>query len=502
MRGFFRALPQKQVGTKGLAVLCCGIVVLSLLPVLGISFFNHPYYDDFASGGQLTQRILREGGSFWTLLGAAFEGAWQSYINWEGNYVTNYVNAIQISAVSQELCYVATLVLLLSVVLSWVYFCKTVLGEVLHAPASVWLISACMMIFLSVHLIPYANEAFFWQSGGIKYTLGNSFFVWLVALAAKIRFCTARSQRVGQWRCAGLALSAFLCAGSNLMTGIGAVAALGLATMYVWLVARNGPGKRSLLIALAVGLAGFAANVLAPGNAVRQGDAANMSPVLAIINALYATVEYIGRWTNLPWMAVSCLVALLLLPYIRNSSLRFGHPVLMLFASFSVLAAQLAPPVYTNIYYDSGRIANTMYLAYSLFLLVNVIYGTGWLVNRTANSHPAAQQGAAQGSYPLPLPAVAAIALALAVGCAGYGLTKMTGGAAAKALATGQAARYDQAYRERTALLEQPGGAPVWIVPMEDVPMVFMDENYSWRSMLICLSAYYEKEVADGRQLQ
>ena len=499
MRRFLQTFLKARIGNRALAVLCCFLVLLSLLPLVAVSFYNHPYYDDFSRGGQVTKRVWEETHSVGALLLAAADGAKQSYFRWEGNYVPNYLNCIQLSAISQELCFAVTVFLLLSLAASWAYLCKVILSDVLGAPAFVSVIGASMAMLISVHFVPYANEAFFWQSGGIKYTLGHAFLALLIAWMVKVSITPFEKKRSRVIYGCSLCISAFLCAGSNLMTGVGAVVALVLAMLYFLVFARENSGKMWVIGATVIGILGFAVNVLAPGNGVRQGDAAAMNPALTVVEAVYATIEYIGRWTTLPWIAMLALLAPFVFQYAEKSRCQFRHPILLLIASFGVLASQLAPPIYTNLYYDSGRIVNTMYLSYCLWMVVNGIYLLGWLAKRHSKQNTQALPDDKPPPKGYSVSAVIVLMLVFFVGCAGYGLTKTTGGASAKALISGQAARYDAAYRARTVLLEDAGLDPVSVVPMEDVPLIFMDENYSWRSMLTCLSQFYGKDVLDGR---
>lgn len=488
-----RWMRETRLGVRLLAMLCCALVALSLVPVLSISFYNHSYYDDFATGGQAARAVWEDTHSVWALLTEAFSTAASSYENWEGNFVPNYLNSIQLGAISQDLCFAVTFVLVFALVMSWVYLCGALCEAMRATPALRWLMAG-LFVFLSVHFVPHPNEAFFWQSGGTKYTLGHVFLALLLGVTVKKAACASVSKTREGLRTAGMCFCAVLCAGSNLMTGLGAAVGLCLYTVYVWWADRH--VKLSMTLGTVSVLLGFAANVLAPGNITRQGVAQMGSPVVAVMESITATVEYIGRWVTLPWVAV----LLLLLPFLyasaKGSGWAFRHPILMMLGSFAALAAQLAPIIYSGVYYDTGRIVNTMYLSFCLFMLVNAWYLAGYAARRGEEKRDEAEAK----EQTLSPAAALALALVLAVGCAGYGLTKMTGGAAARALLTGQAVRYDAAYRERMARLEDPAENPVIIQPLEDVPLVFMQENTtSWRAMMLAMGGFYGKEIVDGR---
>lgn len=482
-----------RLGVRLLAILCCALVALSLVPVFSISFYNHSYYDDFSAGGQMTRAVWEDTHSVWALLTEAFSTSASSYENWEGNFIPNYLNSIQLGAISQDLCFAVTFVLVFALAMSWVYLCGALCDAMRAPPALRWLLAG-LFVFLSVHFVPHPNEAFFWQSGGTKYTLGHVFLALLLGVTVKKAACAPVSKTREGLRTAGMCLCAVLCAGSNLMTGLGAAVGLCLYTVYVWCRRADRHVKLAMTLGTVSVLLGFAANVLAPGNTTRQSVAQMGSPVAAVMESITATVEYIGRWVTLPWIAS----LLILLPFLyagaKGSGRTFRHPILMMIGSFAALAAQLAPTIYSGVYYDTGRIVNTMYLSFCLFMLVNAWYLAGYAARRREGKRNEAEE------QTLSPAAALALALVLAVGCAGYGLTKMTGGAAVRALVTGQAARYDAAYRERMARLEDPAENPVTMQPLEDVPLVFMQENtYSWRAIMLTMGEFYGKEIVDGR---
>ncbi len=491
MRAKMQALGHSKVPARVLAAVCCVVTVLSLLPLFAVSFYNHPYYDDFGAGARGARQVWQETQNPLALVVRAVQGAYSFAMHWEGNYTATFLFYFQPAAIATGLYWLVTFVILITIVLAWAYFFKVLGHDWLGASPSVCVMGASLAVFLMVQFVPHPNEGFFWHSGGMKYTMGCAFLVTLVALLVRATLCRPDKKGRRVLNAVLLSVFAFLCAGSNLMTGLGAMVGLGLHTLYLWVWRRGEKGKLAVTLALCVGLAGFAFNVLSPGNETRQGDTAMVSPFGTLVQAVYATVEYTGRWTLLPWLAALALLCPFVYQAAQKSGVRLKHPLLMLAGSFGMFAAHLAPPVYTGIYYDSGRIVNTVYFAYCLWMFLNGLYLSAWLAGRRGER---AAAGGVTGAAAL------AVVLAMAVGCAGYGLTKMTGGAAVKALATGQAARYDQRHKERDRLLAAPGDEPVALAPFQqDVPLVFMVEpDYAWKSIKILLGSYYQKQIVDA----
>ncbi|MDD3410751.1 MAG: DUF6056 family protein [Eubacteriales bacterium] len=463
----------RQIRRRILPAACWAALLASYVPMLAVAFYNRPYYDDFANGGMVTHAVWQETGSLWAVLSAAFSNAHTAYMGWEGNFVPNFLNGIQLGAISFELCWLTPFVMLLALTASLTFLCLSLAQKLKMEKADGWM-TAALVCFLSVQLIPHGNEAFYWQSGAVKYTLGHALMAVTFALA--LRAFPRKKATI-----ALLCVCAFLCGGTNLMTGLATVCALGLyALLLCW---KRREGRALLLAAAAAALLGYAVNLIAPGNTVRQGTAVSPGLLRTVAEALVATAEYIGRWTTLP--VLGCL--LLLLPAVwesaQRSSFSFEKPLLVMGLSFGVLAAELAPPIYAGAYYDSGRLVNTMWLSYCLWMMGNFVYCVGWLAKRGGKAPQ-------RNGYRV----IAAI-LALTVGLLGYGVKKTSSGAAVYALLSGQAARYEQAYDERAARLSDPSVDTVQIGPIPDPPLCFMDETASWKSVREVFGRYYGKTI-------
>lgn len=494
----------RQMGIKLLAVLSALLVAVSILPLVLISFDNRPYYDDYSAGGRLTKQLVLQSAPpiQWLLTG--LEQAIASYRTWEGNFLTNFLNAYQLAGVDIRLCFIITLFLIFISVLSWGMLCKAIVYDVLKGTVPLWILMTSVMVFISIQFIPNANEAFFWQSGGIKYTLGHALVVWLATGCVKSEARLADGKKMRRFSVFVLWVIAFLCPGSNLMSGLGALVGLGLYAFFC-LVKHRGRKGNGVMYGASAGCAlGMVCNVLAPGNDVRQGVVVLVDPFRTVGEALIVTMEYIGRWISLPWLACMLLLVPFLWTAARRSRFSFRHPLWFLAGSFAALAAQLAPPIYSGVYVHTGRILNTMYLSFCLWSLLNVFYNVGFVARCAEEGRFSVRvsDGFAPDKKGIPIAFVAALSLALIVGCAGYGLTRMTSGAAAKSLLTGESKQYRVAYDQRAALLEAPEEGPLQVLPIKNIPLVFMQEEYSFDAMLKEMQTFYEKVILDGREGQ
>lgn len=479
-----KRLGNRRISARLLAVLLCVTALLSITPLLVAARDNRPYYDDFASGGQLTRSVWSQTHSVPALLSAAWNGAKRSYLTWEGNYTTNYLNCIQLSALSSRLTPVVTWLLLLSLVGGLCSFCHTLLRYALDGKREACWMAAGVLTLLCAQLIPSVSEAFFWQSGGVKYTLGHALLLWTAALMVRLSWAPPRS-RIARIALTGLMCAgALLTAGSNLMTGMALCVG---AVLYVGWRWRDGGRIRFAAALCAVfAIAGYAVNVLAPGNGVREGVAQLTGPFSAVVKSVTATAEYVGRWTTLPLLCLLLLITPFLYETVSQSRFSFRHPVWMAVCCFGVLASQLTPPIYVGAYYDDGRLLNTQYLMFVAAAFVSWVYVLGWLSRRS--KLPSWQ------SHGVLLALALTLAVGACVGVLGYGVKKTAGGGAAYAVLTGQTRRYAERYDQRTLLLESDDPS-VAVSPIPDIPLIFMKEEYSWDAMVGLLGEYYQKDV-------
>ena len=94
----------RQIRRRILPATCWAALLASYVPMLAVAFYNRPYYDDFANGGMVTHAVWQETGSLWAVMSASFSNAHTAYMGWEGNFVPNFLNGIQLGAISFELC--------------------------------------------------------------------------------------------------------------------------------------------------------------------------------------------------------------------------------------------------------------------------------------------------------------------------------------------------------------------------------------------------------------
>lgn len=90
MKAFWSA----PVSKKLLAAVCMALLVVSLIPPLALSFFNHASYDDLGYSIRTHER-WRDTGSFWRTVEAAAENTASIRYTWQGTFFSCFLAALQ-----------------------------------------------------------------------------------------------------------------------------------------------------------------------------------------------------------------------------------------------------------------------------------------------------------------------------------------------------------------------------------------------------------------------
>lgn len=471
------------------------ITVLSIIPIIGISFMNHPYCDDYAFSME-THAVWRETGSLGKTLEAAFQKTIEQYNIWQGCYTVTFISALQPGVFSESLYFIVTLVLLGFLILSVMYLSKALVMDVLGLGACEAVIVASLISLLVTQLTPDPGEAFFWCNGGVAYTFIHSLF--FLSVAQIIRLEGARGAVKVTLRTILLAITLLLTAGGNYSTGLfGAIVFFLITLMYF---IRRSDKRFIYLGLLLVYLAGFAVNVLAPGNAARMTTMTSpMSAPRAVLGSLLYASMFVGKWTDLTLIGAAGLCVPVFVSAAKKTSFSFKRPLLITLLAYCVFATQLTPPLFAGAYLGDGRQIDVYYYTYVLMFMSLVCYWTGFIVKRKKceNRHTEGYK--------------AAICLVMCVcmlfGAAGFdrgettvfGLRTVTGGSALRSLLNGEAARYDKLMDEREALLNDPALTTVTLTPIADTPDVLIDDLIHGDNVpgyaLNMIAEYYGKTV-------
>lgn len=456
---------------KGIAGCAVAALLVSLIPLLVLGFYNHPCTDDFNYGLYAAQAV-KSGESIFDILAAAARKTAETYQNWQGTFSAIFLMALHPAVFSEQLYCVTPFVMIGSVLFGTFFFLHTVCVQRFSMPRSHWVTLSCVVVFFSIQFAPSAYEGFFWYNASLFYTFFYGVSLCCYALLVKFFYAESKSKAIAEL--CGAAFLAFFIGGGNyptaLLTCLIFIAAVGFS------IVKKLPKSKIFGAALCFVLetAAFAVSVLAPGNSVRQ-DKFETHPgaVEAVLNALLSAVQKILEYTTLPVMLGILLLLPIFLHTAKKMKFSFPLPILAPIAMVCILGVEMTPPYYAMTQLGAQRIHDLYYYSYWLLLAATVFYLCGWVTHRChVKLDGKYNQSLSQGF----MVGVAAV-LCLTLVCS-PDFKEIHCVNAAGDLLNGTAAEYDRQMEERVAILQDPDIEDAVVSPITTAPELFPPAGY------------------------
>ena len=462
---------------------------ISLIPLLVLSFFNHPAMDDF-NYGVLTRHALIENKGLAVIpavLGAAVQRAVNLWHSWQGTYAFAIIAALRPSITTEKITFIQTFILLAVFVAGFWYFCEVMLHRILGASKSVAAVAACVVMTLCIQYVPFGVEAFYWWNGSVGYTgLFSAMLAYFGLLADSLR-----RRRISWKRMIGLLLLTVLLAGGMYPTAL--LTAVILFFLVVDVLAGKKYSKAMKIQGTALFLAylpAFGLSFIAPGNARRQALFQHRTPFEAIYKSYTKSLEYMyTEAMNVVIVLVVFALFLYMLWKLKDTKFSFGCPLLFTFVTYSMVVVMWVPGIYAVRYISGGRYYNILYYGVVLFWSANAVYYAGWL-RRQYEKCGAEAAELIRKAAPAILGVVGTACMILGIWKIDIvtDLEEITTASALKSVVYGEAQVYHEEIKEREALYNDP-----------DVKRVVVDE-VTYRPELL----YYgtlTTDPQDGRNL-
>ena len=454
----------------------CGAILLilflvTLAPIGLVSAYDRMDFDDY-DYSVLTHAAVRDDGSALGLLRAAGQTVSDTYQNWQGTYSAVFLFSLQPAIWGQDWYAVTPWILIGTLVLGLGCFTYAVLVVALRQDRRVWLLVWMLTSILCVQFPRDPSEGFFWYNGGMFYTF---FFGLLLIWLALIIDLANRQQstRTGTWlRGAALALLGGIIAGGNYPTAL--LLGVLLIGYLLWSILNRRAILPVLILSLAVYGIGFALNVLAPGNSVRQALLEQQTPLRAVFSAITGTpVRLLGQLLRHPGVLAMLLLVWtpLCVVLVQRVERRFRLPLLIPVASFLMLAAMFTPSYYAMSNAGSYRLWNIVMFAFYLLLMLNIFYFIGWWKRRCPSAYGKTLAFLQRWKRLAPVYLLLTVCMSLAFSGVGpsLGIEREcpTSVRALEALQDGSAKAYAEAFDRQACAIEacSCGEAPVQPIP-------------------------------------
>lgn len=435
-------------------IVCCFII--SLIPLLILSFYNHPAMDDF-NYGVLTRHAWTSHkglGRIIPVLQAAVERAVYLWHVWQGTYSFSVIGALRPSIISEKLTFIHTFILLGLLVGSCVYFAKVFLQRLLGLSREVSVIVACVVLTLCIQYVPFGVEAFYWWIGSIGYT--GLFSVMLILFAAL--FYRISQKKITAKGMVWLIVMEVLLGGG--MFPMALLTAVVMTLLFLDVVTgKEYPKKMKIQfgVLLLVYLSSMALNLIAPGNQRRQAYFQPRTPFEAIYKSYTKSLAYLLESTNV----IIILVMIGLFAYmfwkLKEVKFSFRCPFMFSLVTYSMYVVLWVPGIYAVRFISGGRYYNIIYYGMIFFYTANVIYYAGWLRRQYEKCGKEVME-LLQKAVPLILGCVAVFCVVIGFWKIDIvtDLEEITTATALKSLVYGEAKVYHEEIKEREALYNDP----------------------------------------------
>jgi len=256
------------------------IGIISILPLIIISFFNNPTADDFCYNC-----ISRDLG-FWNA-----QLSW--YMDWTGRYTSSAILSIRPLVSDTFLFYKLMPIGLLISLFTSIYFCSSLLFINLKK-RDIFILTFFIMILYLIQM-PSISQGFYWLAGSITYQLSNVLAILLCSILIKLIETNERKYLIIS------VFFAFLIVGSN-ETAMLLITFL-IGTIFIYRFIQLKKINYSLLILLIFVVIFSLIVIKSPGNAIRASYYPNKNQIFyAIYKSILAVKSYLGIW--LPFIIV------------------------------------------------------------------------------------------------------------------------------------------------------------------------------------------------------
>lgn len=459
--------------------------LLSFVPLVLLSFYNHPSADDY-SYGKFTYHVWNSTHSFIAVIKSAVETSVLFWNSWDGKYVSSFLMSLQPGIFGEKYYLFTAFITLGSLVISSLFFAKIVLNGILKLSMTESIYCALLLSFMMIQWMPSGVQGIYWYDGGISYTC---FFALLMVMVSMSIYAMQSQDKVGTViKGVMTALIAVILAGGNHVTAFAGILYLMIVLIYQIINHKKRIFFAEILPLLAI-IAGLLFNVLSPGMIARQTVFTERFGVIKTV--IYASIkgcQYINNWFGLHTLI--CIGLLLpvffkIILRLHERGFQFRYPILVLVMSVGFTCALFCPPYYAMGVEGEGRLINVIYFTYTALLLFNAMYIMGWFKVQCNFQIPE------RIKYLRGIETYIPICLCVALLCTG--MLDSNGYKAVKDISSGDAETWSRENYERVEFLTNTEYDDVFVMPFTVYPelLYFDDITYNINDWRNCAMAYY-----------
>ena len=358
------------------------VLIVSIIPMLWISQYLHPFADDYVFGAEV-YKIWNETHSFPACVQTAWNVAMTMYHTWQGTYSACFLMALQPGVFGQY--WLGTFILISSLVTSTYTLLYMVMRKLLHSSRLEYLFVSTLFVLMTIQFTWSYYDAFYWYNGAMYYTLFYSMSLFLASLLIGYQLSSSKFKKalIGG---ASIILSIII-AGGNFVSGLGMGAILFAAILIMKMEQRRWP--RLYITILAIYGIAFLFSVLAPGNAFRQVTIESKpNVVVAFFMAIGKSFEFLSESINIAQILMLMLLSPTLVKAASSSRFKFSHPWLCILITVTLYSSFFFAHSYAMGTRGPGRVQNIYSYIHLWLICINIYYLSGAVLRKAEAKAP------------------------------------------------------------------------------------------------------------------
>ena len=369
----------KRKISKAISWISVVIFILSMIPILYLSFFNYATGDDL-NKSCATHLVLMNGGSLSDFVAGALSEIGSFYNGWGGNWFACALWTVEPSIFGEDVYHITLYIALLAILGGIGYLSYYWYQKYIKADKCYFVIMLMMLFFVTVQSMPAGHTAFFWYA-----VIANYIIPYALTLLTAVWI--DKWLENGKWTyIIGVTVAGIMIGGAGYMEALVQFEILVLFLIYC--VIRKAKFKRIFGVLIPfIGFAiSFAFNLLAPGNAARGGESIDLglgNIIITIKDSILRgasnTVEYFlnGR---LLFIYVPLLIAIAWLCIdLKTSDYKYEYPIIKIVIGFLMYCSTYAPMSFMKDIDGSSGHTNSYWLYFILWITYTIVYLVGYI---------------------------------------------------------------------------------------------------------------------------
>lgn len=362
-------------------IICVSIIfilILSLIPILYIAFFNHATGDDLIEGAALHQVIVNNG-TVSEFLHTFIDTIVYDYNSWEGNWSSIILWILEPSIWGERFYVISTFIALLCIFSGFSYFYHHIIKYYLKTPKYFEIILSLSVIFFAIQFLPYPRAGLYWYTGIVNYL--PPFALMLCSIVWIDKYIKEGINRYIVFT----SVAMLYISGAGYMTVVLSFEIIVLFFVYFLIKIKEKEVRKRiflLLIPFSLLSIGFLVSAISPGNAVRGGDSYKFD-IYRVFTTIYSCIE--EGIKSIPHFFWNARLFVIFLPFlvimcwelidINKSIVKFKYPVRIVIITFLLYCSTYAPEIYSlGMGGISGGVYNTYWHVFLVFITLNTIY--------------------------------------------------------------------------------------------------------------------------------